>query len=264
MWFNLNGAENAKLIGFGMAQMLTEEKITGVGVGAVVGTPAYMSPEQLLAEGDVDRRADIYSLGVTIFECLTGCVPYSGQYGRVLLQACGDGALPPLPMHVGRALAEVVHRAMAKGRTDRFGNAQSSRWPYVGRRRNLATVEGSGPPAAVVKRRRFARAPYNTPVEIVLAGGLVIDGRSEDISEGGMLVICWERCEAGANGRARLALPIEGRVIRTDVHLRWARSADPSRDIGPRALGLEFVESAQELSESIGKYVRLMGQREDG
>ncbi len=251
-----DGVETAKLIDFGMAQMRTDERITDV--GALVGTPAYMAPEQLLAAEDIDRRVDVYALGVTMFECLTGDVPYQGPYARVILQACTDGPLPSLPAGTDPAVSAVVHRAMAKAREERFFTAPE----FAAALRRLAVhlvPPSSGPSTAPEQRRRWRRAPYNTPVEITLANG-TIDGRTEDISQGGLLVICWQPCEAGGRVSVRFALPIEGRVIRCDAHLRWARSADPARAVGPRALGLEFIDPSPELQASIEHYVRLMGE----
>jgi serine/threonine-protein kinase len=75
-----DGRERVKLVDFGIAQIAgskDEEKLTGI--GALIGTPAYMAPEQLLALEDVDLRADLYALGITMFECLTGNVPYIGE-----------------------------------------------------------------------------------------------------------------------------------------------------------------------------------------
>jgi serine/threonine protein kinase len=69
--------ERLKVVDFGTAKPTDPgaEKVTAV--GALVGTPAYMAPEQLLAQ-DVDERVDVYAIGVLLFECLSGTVPYEG------------------------------------------------------------------------------------------------------------------------------------------------------------------------------------------
>ena len=66
----------AKLGDFGIAQMVGDQKITKT--GTAVGTPKYMSPEQVRGK-DLDTRSDIYSLGITIYEALTGQVPFQGE-----------------------------------------------------------------------------------------------------------------------------------------------------------------------------------------
>jgi serine/threonine-protein kinase len=264
--------ERVKLVDFGIAQVRgpKEEKITGI--GALIGTAAYMAPEQLLGYGDIDLRADIYSLGITMYECITGTVPYLGPYPRVLLQACGDGSVPRLPAEVDPAIASVVERAMAKKREDRFANAAelaTSLRLAAPRLRTRTMLLGPPTPAlaaprdtaaaAVAQRRRSPRAPYVTPVRITLPDG-AIDGRTEDISEGGMLVICRDPCPTNVRVTVRFALPIEGHIVECTAHLRWARSARPDETDGPRALGLEFVEPSAEIRSSVARYTQLMGE----
>jgi hypothetical protein len=264
--------ERVKLVDFGIAQLKgpKEEKITGI--GALIGTAAYMAPEQLLAYGDIDERVDLYALGITMFECITGNVPYMGAYPRVLLQACGEGPVPVLPAEVDPRVAAVVEHAMARRREDRFASASEM---ALALRRAAPTTRTAvlGPPAPVVgapaatadraaaQRRRSPRAPYVTPVRIALPDDGAVDGRTEDISEGGMLVICREACPTNVQVKVRFALPIEGHIVSCDAHLRWVRSARPNETDGPRALGLEFIAPPPEVQKSIARYTRLMGER---
>jgi eukaryotic-like serine/threonine-protein kinase len=275
--YDIDGLERVKLLDFGIARVRDEKQTKLTGFGVVIGTAAYMAPEQLLGLEDVDLRADVYALGVTMFECLAGDVPYLGSYERVVLQACSEGPPPPLPAPVGAEIAKVVHRAMAKKREERFATtsdlAKAIRLVYPNARRRtslLAALPAPTKPAALAapagpaEQRRFPRAPYVTPVSVTLPTGTV-DGRTEDISEGGLLVVCNERCAANVAATVRFALPIEGLVVTCKAHLRWVRSARPGATEGPRALGLEFIDAPADVRASVARYVALMtaGPRSD-
>src|SRR5262249_46856431 len=82
----LLAGDRVKLLDFGIAK-LTSGQRRETGKGMVIGTPAYMSPEQCEGRRDIDARADIYALGILTYEMLTGTVPFSGDgYGDVLNQ----------------------------------------------------------------------------------------------------------------------------------------------------------------------------------
>ena len=106
---------------FGIAKH-TSITMTDTLHGSVVGTPYYLSPEQ--ATGDpVDRRCDLYSLGVIFYEMLTGSKPYRAQTPRELLDLHVNGPVPLLrPPHDG--LQPLLDRLMAKNREQRYANAQ--------------------------------------------------------------------------------------------------------------------------------------------
>ena len=115
---------NAFLTDFGIAKML-EGNIGLTATGGAVGTPAYMAPEQSLGE-PVDARSDIYALGVTLYEMLTGRAPYDADTPvAVILKHLHEPL--PLPRQFNPDIPEqverVVLRAMAKARNDRFASA---------------------------------------------------------------------------------------------------------------------------------------------
>ena len=74
-----------------------DERVQGLTVaGTVLGTPHYMAPEQAMGDADVDRRADLYSAGVCVYECLVGDVPFDAGNYNALIQVILNES-PPLP-----------------------------------------------------------------------------------------------------------------------------------------------------------------------
>jgi eukaryotic-like serine/threonine-protein kinase len=93
--------------------------------GMVLGTPLYMSPEQARGGEDVDARADIWAVGVMLYECLTGEVPFrANNYLGVISQVLTQEIVPPSRLRpelgIPPAVEAVVMRAMAKDRNDRY------------------------------------------------------------------------------------------------------------------------------------------------
>ena len=115
---------DAFLTDFGIAKLVagTAQFTT---TGAIVGTPAYMSPEQGLGES-VDARSDIYALGVVLYEIVTGQVPFEAETPLAVLLKHVNDPLPP-PRQIKQDLPESVERvilkAMAKSPEDRFQTA---------------------------------------------------------------------------------------------------------------------------------------------
>ncbi len=116
---------NTFLTDFGIAKLVAESA-QFTASGAIIGTPAYMSPEQGMGQ-PVDHRSDIYSLGVVLYELVTGRVPFRAETPlAVLLKHVNDPLLPPrqikpdLPPPVER----VTLKALAKSPDDRFQSAQ--------------------------------------------------------------------------------------------------------------------------------------------
>ncbi|MBW2453795.1 MAG: protein kinase [Deltaproteobacteria bacterium] len=119
-----------KLLDFGVSKIAATSEVpleTLTRQGAVVGTPYYMSPEQAQAFPDVDGRADIYSVGAILFECLTGRPPHVGKsYEQVIVNICMKDA-DDVREHNGEvpaAVARVLAKALARERDERYGNAR--------------------------------------------------------------------------------------------------------------------------------------------
>ena len=121
----LPSGERIKLLDFGIAKLQGD---AGPGAlttraGALMGTPVYMSPEQCRGAGHCDERADLYSVGVMLFELLTGSPPFAGKGAGDLMAAHLRDAPPKLRDRVGglsQGLEEVVATLLAKSPADRY------------------------------------------------------------------------------------------------------------------------------------------------
>ncbi len=267
------GREVVKLFDFGVAKVESQDMRITLS-GSLLGTPEYMAPEQLLAH-EVDARADIYALGVTLYECLTGVVPFEGSFGEVLLKVSTE-ALPPLSSKVSElspSFAAAVERALSREPGQRFPDAQA----FLQSLRKAAPAGSPGsllgirqgppplpvqrpsmpePPPATVEpttRRKFPRAPYVTPVRIA-HGENVLEGRSEDVSTGGLLVLAPQSFEQAALVNVRFALPTTGKVVEVEATARWVKAA---RVTG--AVGLQFSSLPDDARAVIESYVTMMG-----
>ncbi|MFN7701320.1 MAG: protein kinase domain-containing protein [Deltaproteobacteria bacterium] len=118
-------AIRVKLLDFGISKVWYGEKLTQT--GQVLGTPRYMSPEQLGAELDVDPRIDVYALGVILYEALAGTPPFLSTNPTDLIVAILHGKVAPLRSvrpDLSPAIEAVVMRAMARHRDARFASAR--------------------------------------------------------------------------------------------------------------------------------------------
>ncbi len=150
-----DGKDFVKVLDFGLAKMVTgeDEAASLATAGQILGTPAYMSPEQGCGE-EVDHRADLYACGVILYQLLTGRLPFTGPTSRQLImkhvsapppsfqQAAPGLVLPP-------GLEDVVMKALAKEKHDRFQSAEEfsqALAPFVspasGERRPLVQIGG--------------------------------------------------------------------------------------------------------------------------
>jgi len=117
------------LLDFGLARDLDGEGQGLTQSGQILGTPAYLAPEQIVASrGTVDRRTDVYALGVMLFECLTLRRPFEGSSWDQLFHAILDGA-PPNPRaynpRLPRELCVVIEVAMERDAARRYPTAEA-------------------------------------------------------------------------------------------------------------------------------------------
>jgi serine/threonine-protein kinase len=113
----------AKLADLGMARGTGDHALAKAEKGMTIGTPYYIAPEQINSQGDVDSRADIYSLGATFYHMVTGQPPFPGNKVDAVLRAHLEEELTP-PDHLNTSLSaglgEVVEFMMAKDRRQRY------------------------------------------------------------------------------------------------------------------------------------------------
>ena len=274
------GNEQSKLIDFGIAAFVAEheapEREERTKPGAL-GSPEYMAPEQLLVPEQTAHTADIYSVGVVLFECLTGRPPFEGTVQQIAYKLLSQKApsIRALRPDVSADLCFAIERALAKDPGDRYQSSAAFSFALTRAAgdlrtglRLLGTTGGAESPARAPRagaikehavdvspeqRRRFPRAPYITLVRIVRANGATLDGRTEDISQGGALVCAISGCEEGERVEVRFALPTTGRIVTSFAVARWHR-----RSRGGGALGLEFEHLPTSTADAIAQYVSLM------
>ena len=164
----------ARLLDFGIASLVEatgDAKMTST--GQVLGTPAYMAPEQ--AKGlPVERRSDLYSVGVIMYEALTGQVPFSGTNYHQLMFAIVDETPPPLAElrpDLEPSFVAVIDRAMSKKAEDRYDNAMAMRAAIAPFARSVPMT--SGTPALASPQTAPANPSANgtDPMAATMASG---------------------------------------------------------------------------------------------
>ncbi|HZW24166.1 MAG TPA: serine/threonine-protein kinase [Gallionella sp.] len=115
---------HVKITDFGIARMASSAVRTQTGM--VLGSPKYMSPEQVMGK-NIDQRSDIFSLGVMLYEMLTGQAPFNGENVNAIMYQTLNAA-PPLPNQLNPGVPEmlnfIVAKALAKSVDDRYQNAK--------------------------------------------------------------------------------------------------------------------------------------------
>ena len=115
---------HAKITDFGIARMASAAVRTQTGM--VLGSPKYMSPEQVMGK-DIDQRSDIFSLGVMLYELLTGQAPFDGENVNAIMYQTLN-VVPAPPNSLNSAVPEMVNfivaKALAKSLDDRYQNAK--------------------------------------------------------------------------------------------------------------------------------------------
>jgi hypothetical protein len=198
--------------------------------------------EKALARDPADRYATARSFAEALSQVPTGDSATSSLLGI-------RAVAPSLP---NRGAAGVAV-APASGKVPRPAALASS--PGLAAPLNPGAAVPPRLPELPSTRRRFARAPYVTPARIFRANGGTLDGRSEDISVGGLLVLAPQAFDQEERVTVRFALPITGKLLEVPATARWVKNA--ARGTG--AVGLEFAALAPDHLTVIENYVTAMG-----
>jgi len=184
--------EVTKLLDFGISTFCSDLQslsLTATPRGSVIGTPLYMSPEQMLGE-PVDRRADIYALGAVLYELVSGQPPFQADcYGELVVKVTVEASPPPLEeiAPVDRQFAAVVARAMARRPEDRFASMEELIFalrPYAGPP-DTSTVRTIGAPPKQESERHEDRKDQErepTPRHIQLVPEVAADNDIEQLA----------------------------------------------------------------------------------
>jgi serine/threonine protein kinase len=115
----ITGDGKVKIMDFGIAKVGEGTQLTKV--GSTIGTAAYMSPEQTKGE-EVDQRTDIWSLGIILYEMVTGKLPFSGGYDQAIIYSILNEEPEPVT-EIDAGLLHILNRTLAKNPDDRYHTA---------------------------------------------------------------------------------------------------------------------------------------------
>ena len=151
-----------KIADFGIARV---EKSELTQVGTVMGTPAYMSPEQFMGQ-PVDGRSDIFSCGVILYQFLTGEKPFTGNSTTIMFKVLHEEPLAPSLLNVAlpAAFDHVVKKAMAKNPDDRYQTAQELAQAIKATLIAPSAATPAGVPTQDPDRTELSIAPVAPPV----------------------------------------------------------------------------------------------------
>jgi serine/threonine protein kinase len=166
------GGERVKVLDFGVAKLTADAAPADkTRTGAVIGSPAYMSPEQCRGSTQVDARSDVYALGCMMFEMACGDLPFTGEGGGEVL---AKHIYEPAPRPRARVptlsaeLEKVILRCMAKAPADRFASAA-----------DLAHALDRWPPPPAVRESIVRTTPFErTSLSSTTLGGSAAEARS--------------------------------------------------------------------------------------
>jgi serine/threonine protein kinase len=166
---------NAKIMDFGIARSLAGQGITGA--GTIIGTPEYMSPEQVEGK-DVEQRSDIYSLGVVLYEMMTGRRPFEGDTPLSVAHKQkyeAPGEPRKLNTQIPDDLSRLILRCLEKDKEERYQSAEELHAELTRIEESIPAGERAIPKRKPTRSKVSAAREKGTPwKKIALFGGAVI------------------------------------------------------------------------------------------
>jgi eukaryotic-like serine/threonine-protein kinase len=233
---------HALVADFGIARVIGGAGESGEAASAATGTPAYMSPEQVLGDAPLDGRTDIYALGCVLYEMLAGRRPFDGASADAVLAGRLSGPAPPVSRwreEVTPELDAAVGRALARHADDRFPRAAEFAEALAAAEAPMPSPR-TGLPAAA--SRPAGARPWRILAAVLAIAALAVSG-----------MVRWGRPvgSAAAEGSPSVVAVLPFRVDGADPRLRYLRhgmmdllAARFTGEGGPRAADVRSVLSA--------------------
>ncbi len=222
-----------KVLDFGISKVTGDHDVSVTTTAALLGTPLYMSPEQVRSAKNVDARSDIWALGVILYELVTGCRPFDGETATAIAaRIVADAAMPARELRpdLPEGVARTIETCLMKDAVRRFPDVASlaaALAPFAPERRateaslpHAATLPSDAPPSAPVGSvpTTAATAPVSsripgvrplagTPARWILAG----------LAAGGIVVAIWLLRAAGPEATPQTPSALAGTASATNL-----------------------------------------------
>ncbi len=167
---------HVRIMDFGLARSADHARITRTGL--TMGTVAYLSPEQARAD-TVDHRTDIWSLGVVLYEMVTGELPFPGEHDQAIIYAILNKEPKPITEHrldVQPQLQEIIAKSLAKDARERYASVEELLHDLTALEREMRGEPGGGRVARLRRRRtyfRSRRVVIGAVAAVTLAAGAI-------------------------------------------------------------------------------------------